>query len=84
MHEVVRLLEQAPERLVRLITSGDDYEVLATVPGNKAPAFATAAMAAGVHVTHIGEILPGPPALAITGPDGGPLAVPERTGWDHF
>lgn len=79
-----KVVEQAPELLARLITNGDDYEVLATVPGDKAPAFATAAMAAGVHVTHIGKILPGPPALAITGPDGRPWAVPERTGWDHF
>lgn len=79
-----KVVVRAPERLAGLITAGDDYEVLATVPHDKARAFAEAALAAGVPVTHIGQILPGPPALAIIGPDGAPLQLPERAGWDHF
>lgn len=79
-----KALSHAPERLPALIAAGDDYEVLAAVPLAKAEAFAAAAKAAGVAVTHIGETLPGPPALAIEGPGGSPLNLPENTGWDHF
>jgi thiamine monophosphate kinase len=50
-----KVVEQAPERLVGLITSGDDYEVLATVPGDKARAFATAAMADFGHLAWSGR-----------------------------
>ena len=70
--------------LTELITAGDDYEVLATVPQDKAAAFIAAASAAGSPVALIGKILAGPPALAVTGADGQPLVLPERTGWDHF
>lgn len=74
----------APERLAQLITAGDDYEVLAAVPQDKAAAFAAAAAAAGTPVAPIGDVLEGPSALAVTGPDGRPLPMPVRTGWDHF
>ncbi|MBX9588851.1 MAG: thiamine-phosphate kinase [Hyphomonadaceae bacterium] len=79
-----RVMARAPERLAELLTAGDDYEVLATVPQDKARLFAAAAKAAGIAVTEIGGMLPGPPVLSIAGPSGGPLALPERTGWDHF
>jgi thiamine-monophosphate kinase len=77
-------LARAPERLAQLITAGDDYEVLAAVPQGKAAAFAAAAAAAGTPVARIGEVLQGPSALAVIGPDGRPLALPPRMGWDHF
>jgi thiamine-monophosphate kinase len=79
-----KVLAASPSRLIELITAGDDYEVLASVPERSAEAFAAAARAAGVPVSRIGAVLPGPPALAIIGPDDQPLPVPLRTGWDHF
>ena len=78
------VLARAPERLSRLMTAGDDYEILAAVPGDKAVAFAAAAAAAGIPVARVGQILPGPPALTVAGPDGRPMDLPERIGWDHF
>jgi len=78
------VLAHAPERLSRLITAGDDYEILLAVPKDRASALAIAAAAAGIPVTRIGRVLPGPPALAVEGLDGRPLDLPERTGWDHF
>ena len=78
------VLAHAPERLSQLITAGDDYEVLLALPEDRAGAFATAAAAAGIPVTRIGQVLPGPPALTVEGLDGKPLVLPERTGWDHF
>ena len=63
-----KVLARAPERLSRLITAGDDYEILLAVPKDRASAFAAAAAAAGVPVTRIGQVLPGPPALTVEGP----------------
>jgi thiamine-monophosphate kinase len=79
-----KLLAQFPDRLAALLTSGDDYEVLAAVAPANAEAFAAAARAAGVPVSRIGIALAGPPALTIVGPDGRPMPAPQRTGWDHF
>ncbi len=78
------VLARAPERLSRLLTAGDDYEILSAVPEDKADAFAAAEAAAGTPVARVGQVLPGPPALTVVGPDGGPLDLPERIGWDHF
>jgi thiamine-monophosphate kinase len=79
-----KVLDTSPSQLIQLITAGDDYEVLASVPERNAEAFAAAARAAGVPVSRIGAVLPGPPGLTIIGSDGRPLPVPQRTGWDHF
>jgi thiamine-monophosphate kinase len=79
-----RLLGQAPERLMGLITAGDDYEILAAVASDRAAAFVAAAAATGIAVTRVGVLGPGPAALQIIGTDGQPLALPAMTGWDHF
>ena len=79
-----RVVTQAPEWLERLITAGDDFEVLAAVPPAKAAGFRTVAAAAGVVVAEIGALQAGPPALTIEGTDGNPLPLPARKGWDHF
>ena len=75
---------RSPERLLQLISAGDDYEVLVAVPRDKAQAFGAAAGKAGVPVHQIGDVLPGPAALTLVGPDGEPLALPQQPGWDHF
>jgi thiamine-monophosphate kinase len=79
-----KVLAHAPELLSRLITAGDDYEILLAVPKDRASTFAAVAGAAGVPVTPIGRVLQGAPALTVEGPDGRPLELPERMGWDHF
>jgi thiamine-monophosphate kinase len=79
-----KALVGAPDRLNRLITAGDDYEILAAVGSANADAFAAAAGAAGVPVTSIGAVLPGPSALTTVCPDGQPMPLPQRSGWDHF
>jgi thiamine-monophosphate kinase len=79
-----KVLAHTPERLSRLITAGDDYEILLAVPNDRAKPFVAAAAAAGVTVTRIGQVLTGPPGLVVEGLDGKPLDLPERRGWDHF
>jgi thiamine-monophosphate kinase len=79
-----RIAATSPDWLGRLITAGDDYEVLCAIPPSKTASFAAAGTASGIPVTEIGTVQEGPSALAVTGPDGRPLALPERKGWDHF
>jgi thiamine-monophosphate kinase len=83
-----KVLAREPERLVQLITAGDDYEVLAAVPGPPAHclAFRTAAVTAGVPVTEVGAALDRPGdggCLIVEGADGHPMMF-ARTGWVHF
>jgi len=49
-------LEFAPALRETVLTGGDDYEILAAVPVEAAPAFEAAAAEAGVPVTTIGEL----------------------------
>jgi len=85
-----KVLAREPQRLAQLITGGDDYEVLAAVPGPRAHCdeLRTAAAKTGIPMTEIG--MAGPLAwpdhgdgLLIEGPDGRHFAL-DRTGWDHF
>jgi thiamine-monophosphate kinase len=68
-------------RVARLITAGDDYEVLAAVPSVRAAEFRAAATA-GVPVAQIGTLTAGS-GLTVDGPDGCPLPL-ASPGWDHF
>lgn len=71
-----------PAAIESVLTGGDDYEIVCTVPQAKADAFRAAAMAANVPVTEIGEIKPGECARFLTG-DGRALAF-KRTSFSHF
>ena len=52
-------LARKPALIETILTGGDDYEVLATVPARKVAALAPAASAAGVAVTEIGTVTAG-------------------------
>jgi thiamine-monophosphate kinase len=70
-----------------VLTGGDDYEVLATVPPAEADAFRAAAQTSGVDVTAIGRVLPADASqgtgVTVMALDGRPWEF-ERGGWDHF
>jgi thiamine-monophosphate kinase len=68
--------------LETVLTGGDDYEIVCTVPVGKAAGFRAAAQAAKVMVTEIGEITGGKGARFI-GADGKALAF-KRTSFSHF
>ncbi len=84
-----KVLAREPQRLARLLTGGDDYEILAATTVDQRDALCAAAAAAGVPMTEVGMSGSSPwPAdggtgLRIDGPDGQPLAV-GPSGWDHF
>ena len=71
-----------PGMLETALTGGDDYEVLCTVPPDKADAFRNAAKLAGVPVTDIGEIVAGD-SVGFIGSDGKPLGF-KRMAYSHF
>ena len=66
----------------RIVTGGDDYEVLATVPAAGADAFRSMAAQAGIAVTRIGTTLVGT-GIVIEGRDGQLLTL-GHPGWDHL
>ncbi|MDE3174540.1 MAG: thiamine-phosphate kinase [Pseudomonadota bacterium] len=63
-------------------TGGDDYEVLAAVPPDSAPAFEAAARQAHIPVRAIGRVTAGS-GLVVTGLDGQPTRF-ARAAYSHF
>jgi thiamine-monophosphate kinase len=67
--------------LERILTGGDDYEILATMPATKCDAFCAAAAKAGVTVTRIGQVTRGQGVRFLR--DGKVLSF-VRPGYTHF
>jgi len=66
-----------------LMTGGEDYEVLATVPPGRAAEFEQRAAACDTRVTRIGEVGDGQAGASVLSVSGEPMRV-EKMGWDHF
>jgi len=75
-------LAQDPALIETILTGGDDYEILATVPAGKVEALRRAAAAVGVSVTEIGKVAVGQEARFL-GRDGEPLAFAHPS-FSHF
>ncbi len=69
--------------LASVLSGGDDYEILASVPPGEVEAYRAAAAAAGIDVTVIGEIVAGNGPALVVGADGAPIRL-ERASHDHF
>jgi thiamine-monophosphate kinase len=65
------------------LTGGDDYEILAAVPPERAAAFVTEAKRAGVPVTGIGRLMPAGSGTLWRGADGAPRDFSSRS-FRHF
>jgi thiamine-monophosphate kinase len=76
------VLAAEPAMLETALTGGDDYEVICTVPAEKAESFRTAAQTAKVSVTEIGQIVADEGARFL-GTDGKPLTF-KRASFSHF
>lgn len=74
-------------RLTRIVTGGDDYEILAAVPPAAAPAFEAAANLADVPVASIGRVVSAEGeargGVRFLGSDGGEVAI-IGCGFRHF
>jgi thiamine-monophosphate kinase len=66
-----------------ILTGGDDYEILATVPAAQLAAFCSAASILGVELTEIGTIAEAPAQVRFVGRDGQPLKF-ARPSFSHF
>ena len=66
-----------------LITGGDDYEILCTVPEADFEAFAQDVRKAGVTVTPIGAVIAGSAIPSFLDDRGRELALKRRS-WSHF
>jgi thiamine-monophosphate kinase len=72
-----------PDLFAVAATGGDDYELIASVPPEAAPAFEAEAASAGVPVSMVGEAVEGYDPPRFIGPDGGPVTF-ARGSYSHF
>jgi len=72
-----------PALIETVLSGGDDYEILCTVPGAQAEAFIAAAKARGVAASAIGRVTAGKGAPRFLGAGGQPLAL-AQTSFSHF
>lgn len=66
-----------------IVSGGDDYEILCTIPENRFEAFALGARAAGVAVTSIGAVVAGPPTPRFLDAQGRDIPL-KRLSYSHF
>jgi thiamine-monophosphate kinase len=76
-------LAAEPGLIEPILTGGDDFEVVCTVPPERAGAFMAAAREAGVAVTAIGRMIEGQQAPQVIGA-GGRSLVFARGSFSHF
>lgn len=77
------VVARAGATIADLMTGGEDYEVLAAVPVQRAAEYERAAAAAGIAVMRIGAIAEASDGIAAVDASGRQM-LPARTGWDHF
>lgn len=81
--EAAALLAARPELLPRILTGGDDYELLFAAPAEAAADITARAAASGVAATRIGRFLPGEASVTVRDARGGIMPL-GREGWSHF
>ena len=72
-----------PALIEVVVTGGDDYEILASVPRGKVNSLRQQATAAGVAITDIGMIVPGQGEVCLLGSGGKPLVLANPS-FSHF
>jgi thiamine-monophosphate kinase len=77
------LLSSSAVGIESILSGGDDYEILCTVPENRFEAFAQAASLAGVPVTSIGTIIAGLAIPRFIDGQGTEIALARRS-YSHF
>jgi thiamine-monophosphate kinase len=77
------LLSSGAVGIKSIVSGGDDYEILCTIPENRFEAFAQAASLAGVPVTSIGTIIAGIAVPRFIDGQGAEIVLP-RLSYSHF
>ncbi|MGJ5208444.1 thiamine-phosphate kinase [Bradyrhizobium sp. HKCCYLR20261] len=78
-----KLVAAGAVQLKTLISGGDDYEILCTVPAAQCDAYRAAANSAGIAVADIGAIVEGPQAPRFLDAQGRPVSL-QRLSYSHF
>jgi thiamine-monophosphate kinase len=78
-----KVVKLEPAAIEKVLTGGDDYEIVCTVPPDRVDAFRTAADAARVPVAEIGRIVAGSEPPRFIGKDGKPMLF-KRASFSHF
>jgi thiamine-monophosphate kinase len=82
--ELARLeREHGADALSYILSGGDDYELVITVPPARMPKLWELARRYEWDVYDLGEVRSAEEGLRLIGPDGSPLELDTR-GWDHF
>jgi thiamine-monophosphate kinase len=77
------LLSSSAVGIESILSGGDDYEILCTIPENRFEAFEQAAKLAGIAVTSIGTIIAGSSVPRFIDAQGVGIALP-RLSYSHF
>jgi thiamine-monophosphate kinase len=77
------VLAHGADGIERLVSGGDDYEILCTVPESRADNFAQAAATAGVALTTIGQVIAGTGGPRFLDARGKEIAL-ARLSYSHF
>jgi thiamine-monophosphate kinase len=77
------LLGRGAVGIDKIVSGGDDYEILCAIPENRFEAFAHAAAIAGVAVTSIGTVIAGEADPRFLDGEGNEIALP-RLSYSHF
>ena len=72
-----------PDWMATILTGGDDYEVLMTLPPDHADAMRAEAHRAGIPITRIGRMVPGLSTVCVLDSTGAPISLGPG-GWSHF
>jgi thiamine-monophosphate kinase len=78
-----RVFGANPARIETVLTGGDDYEIVCTVPPDKLESFRAAARKVDVHVSEIGQVITGREPPRFLGHDGKPRLF-KQTSFSHF
>jgi thiamine-monophosphate kinase len=78
-----RALANDPASIETVLTGGDDFEIVATVPADRREALVSAAAAAGVAMTEIGAVIAGPAEARFVTAGGERLRF-SRPSFSHF
>jgi thiamine-monophosphate kinase len=81
--EARAFVRRDPSLLQVILGGGDDYEILATIPPDRLPAFTAEAADAGAPVTAIGRVTAGSGRPVVRLGDGTPMVI-EKASWTHF
>ncbi|MBN9564687.1 MAG: thiamine-phosphate kinase [Alphaproteobacteria bacterium] len=76
-------LNEDANAIWKLLTGGEDYELILTIEKDKKGAFEACAATTNTRVSHVGHLVSKREAL-LYNPEGATIVLPEKLGFQHF